>query len=436
MLMPQMGESITEATVSKWIKNVGDSVEKDEMILEITTDKVDSEIPAPDSGVIVSINAQEGETVDVKTVIAVIDTEASASSSAPQVEEKEDLAEAEIVEDSSNVNTDNLTTAFASSTDRFYSPLVRSLANKHGISLNKLDSIPGSGKGGRFTKDDFLAYIETGSSNTPKEEKTVAPEAKKAEATPVKTETSPAVKETPLNEWLPNRTKIVPMDNMRKAIAEHMVRSKHTSPHVYSVQEADVTNVAKWRKAYKDEFKKKEGFNLSFTPFFLEAAIKALQEFPIVNSSVNNNTVVYKKDVNLGCAVSIGNTGLIVPVIKQADEKNLVGIARSLNDLATRARDKKLVPDEVMNGTFTVTNPGVFGTLIGTPIISQPQSGILCLGAIEKRAVVIDDMIAIRDRCYLTLSYDHRIIDGAIGAQFLAYICRYLENWDMDRGLF
>ena len=212
--------------------------------------------------------------------------------------------------------------------------------------------------------------------------------------------------------------------------------SKQTSPHVYTIQETDVSKVAKWRQQNKAEFRKREGFNLSFTPFFLEAAIKALQEFPIVNASIQDNMIVYKKDVNLGCAVSLPNDGLIVPVIKKSDEKNLVGLARSLNDLALRARDKKLLPDEVMNGSFTVTNPGIFGTMIGTPIINQPQSAILCLGAIEKRPVVIDDMIAIKERCYLTLSYDHRIIDGSTSARFLAFICNYLADWDMDRGLF
>jgi 2-oxoglutarate dehydrogenase E2 component (dihydrolipoamide succinyltransferase) len=222
---------------------------------------------------------------------------------------------------------------------------------------------------------------------------------------------------------------------MRQAIAEHMVRSKHTSPHVYSVQEVDVTAIAKWRAKVKGEFQKAEGFSLSFTPFFLEAAVKALQQFPYVNASVDGKKIVLKKNVNLGCAVALGNSGLIVPVIKRAEEKNLVGLARGLNDLALRARNKKLLPDDVMGGTFTVTNPGVFGTIIGTPIINQPQVAILCLGAIVKRPVVIDDMIAIRDMCYLTLSYDHRIIDGSMGGQFLAAIRTYLEGWDENQTL-
>jgi 2-oxoglutarate dehydrogenase E2 component (dihydrolipoamide succinyltransferase) len=222
---------------------------------------------------------------------------------------------------------------------------------------------------------------------------------------------------------------------MRSAIADHMVRSKQTSPHVYSIQEVDVTNIAAWRAKHKNAFEKSEGFGLSFTPFFLEAATKALEKFPYVNASVEGKKIILKKHVNLGVAVALGNTGLIVPVIKRAEEKNFVGIARALNDLALRARNKKLVPDDVAGGTFTVTNPGVFGTIIGTPIINQPQVAILCLGAIKKRPVVIDDMIAIRQMCYLTLSYDHRIVDGSLGGQFIAFIRDYLENWDMDRSI-
>jgi 2-oxoglutarate dehydrogenase E2 component (dihydrolipoamide succinyltransferase) len=236
-------------------------------------------------------------------------------------------------------------------------------------------------------------------------------------------------------DWSDEGTKIIPMDAMRQAIADHMVRSKATSPHVYSVQEVDVTAISKWRAKYKDEFKASEGFNLSFTPFFLEAAVRALVKFPYVNASVQEKKIILKRHVNLGCAVALENMGLIVPVIKRAEEKNFVGLARSLNDLANRARKKKLLPDDVSGGTFTVTNPGVFGTIIGNPIINQPQVAILCLGAIKKRPVVVDDMIAIREMCYLTLSYDHRIVDGMVGGQFLAFIREYLEGWDPDRTL-
>jgi len=432
MLMPQMGESIAEATVSKWRKKVGDTVQKDEVILEISTDKVDSEIPAPAAGVITEILFAEGDVVPVKTKIAIIDTEGSAAAPTPKAETAApvskgsaalQLAPEPAAETAQESHDDN---------GRYYSPLVKSLAEKHGVSLAELSNVSGSGQGGRVTKEDFLKYVETRSAKPAAVERpsasapsTPAPSAKPAAAAP-----APSI-----GDWGSDGSKVVVMDAMRQAIADHMVRSKHTSPHVYSIQEVDVTNIANWRAKNKSAFEKSEGFGLSFTPFFLEATVKALEAFPYVNASVDGKKIILKKHVNLGCAVALGNTGLIVPVIKKAEEKNLVGIARSLNDLALRARNKKLVPDDVAGGTFTVTNPGVFGTIIGTPIINQPQVAILCLGAIKKRPVVIDDMIAIRQICYLTLSYDHRIVDGSLGGQFLAFIRDYLENWDMDRSL-
>lgn len=436
MLMPQMGESITEATISKWLKKAGDFVNKDETILEITTDKVDSEIPAPASGILTEVLYAEGDVVPVKNKIAVIDSEGKASA-APEshVTVEKNIAEPKKMESAPVASKQEVIDVTEESGDsKFYSPLVKSLANKHNLTMAELDSLRGSGTAGRVTKEDVLDYVEQKTkpqAAAPVATQVIAP------VQPIASKpAAPSKADLPTNQWLPDGTKRVPMDGMRRAIADHMVRSKHTSPHVYTVQEADVSKVSKWRAIHKDEFKKREGFGLSFTPFFLEAAVKALQEFPIVNASIEEKTIVYKKDVNLGCAVSIGNTGLIVPVIKKADERNLVGLARSLNELALKARDKKLTPDEVTGGTFTITNPGVFGTMIGTPIINQPQSAILCLGAIEKRPVVVDDMIAIRERCYITLSYDHRIIDGAISAQYLAFICNYLANWDMERGLF
>lgn len=432
MLMPQMGESIAEATISKWRKKPGESVQKDEVILEISTDKVDSEIPAPAAGVLAELLFNEGDVVPVKTKIAVIDTAASAGT----VVAKATVAPATTAPANGN-GAHHPTSAAAPAaarheaheeSDRYYSPLVKGLAEKHGVSLHELASIAGSGQGGRVTKEDLLAFVESRS-------------AKPAAATPTPAAPSapsarPAPKSEPaVSDWGADGNKVVVMDAMRQAIADHMVRSKHTSPHVYSIQEVDVTNIANWRSKNKSAFEKSEGFGLSFTPFFLEATVKALEAFPYVNASVDGKKIILKKHVNLGCAVALGNTGLIVPVIKKAEEKNLVGIARSLNDLAQRARNKKLVPDDVAGGTFTVTNPGVFGTIIGTPIINQPQVAILCLGAIKKRPVVIDDMIAIRQICYLTLSYDHRIVDGSLGGQFLAFIRDYLENWDMERTL-
>ena len=430
MLMPQMGESIAEATIAKWRKKPGESVQKDEVILEISTDKVDSEIPAPAAGVIAELLFNEGDVVPVKTKIAVIDTDAAGATttiapvasngSAPHVE----AAPAPVAEVAAPKKESK------DESGRYYSPLVKSLAETHGVSLAELDSLSGSGQGGRVTKEDFLKYVESrGAKSAPAPTPASIPAPSAPAARPAPTPSTPSV------EWGSDGTRVVMMDTMRQAIADHMVKSKHTSPHVYSIQEVDVTNIANWRAKHKGAFEKSEGFSLSFTPFFLEATTKALEAFPYVNCSLDGKKIVLKKHVNLGCAVALGNTGLIVPVIKKAEEKNLVGIARSLNDLAQRARNKKLVPDDVAGGTFTVTNPGVFGTIIGTPIINQPQVAILCLGAIKKRPVVIDDMIAIRQICYLTLSYDHRIVDGSLGGQFLAFIRDYLENWDMNRSL-
>jgi 2-oxoglutarate dehydrogenase dihydrolipoamide succinyltransferase (E2 component) len=439
MLMPQMGESIAEATISKWRKKPGDSVQKDEVILEISTDKVDSEIPAPAAGVLAELLFNEGDVVPVKTKIAVIDTAgngaavaaATNGNGAHKHEAPTPPPLAAAATPAPIAAPKAAPAAPAEEGGRYYSPLVKSLAEQHGIALSELNSISGSGQGGRVTKEDFLKYVETRSSRAPAAPAPAAPSAPSAPSA------RPAPSPTPSTPgaWSPEGTQVVVMDAMRQAIADHMVRSKQTSPHVYSIQEVDVTNIANWRAKNKSAFEKAEGFGLSFTPFFLEATVKALEAFPYVNASVEGKKIILKKHINLGCAVALGNTGLIVPVIKKAEEKNLVGIARSLNDLALRARNKKLVPDDVAGGTFTVTNPGVFGTIIGTPIINQPQVAILCLGAIKKRPVVIDDMIAIRQICYLTLSYDHRIVDGSLGGQFLAFIRDYLENWDMNRTL-
>jgi 2-oxoglutarate dehydrogenase E2 component (dihydrolipoamide succinyltransferase) len=430
MLMPQMGESIAEATISKWRKKPGDTVAKDEVILEISTDKVDSEIPAPAAGTLTELLFNEGDVVPVKTKIAIIDT-AGGAAAAPATSGNAAVKEAPapkappVIE----VAPARVEPAIAQAAEsaKFYSPLVKSLAEKHGIPLAELDALTGSGQGGRLTKEDLLKYVDTRGAKA-----AATPAAPAATAAPTQKAAQAAA---PSADWAADGTRVVMMDTMRQAIADHMVRSKQTSPHVYSIQEIDVTNIANWRAKHKSAFEKAEGFSLSFTPFFLEATVKALEAFPYVNCSLEGKKIVLKKHVNLGCAVALGNTGLIVPVIKKAEEKNFVGIARSLNDLAQRARNKKLVPDDVAGGTFTVTNPGVFGTIIGTPIINQPQVAILCLGAIKKRPVVIDDMIAIRQMCYLTLSYDHRIVDGSLGGQFLAFIRDYLENWDPNRTL-
>jgi 2-oxoglutarate dehydrogenase complex dihydrolipoamide succinyltransferase (E2) component len=434
MVMPQMGESITEATISKWLKKPGESVQKDEIILEISTDKVDSEIPAPASGTIAELLYNEGDVVAVKERIAVIDTAAGATQAQPTPKGPSTKSvEPPEVAPAAPAPSAPADQSGSDSSSRFYSPLVRSLAEKHGVPLKELDALEGSGQAGRVTKEDFMQHLERRAAPAP------AAAAPRIETPRASSSPSPSsAKGAPmpdLGAWGDDGTKVIPMDNMRQAIADHMVRSKQTSPHVYSVQEIDVTNISKWRAKHKDAFTKSEGFSLSFTPFFLEAAVRALVKYPYVNASVQDKKIVLKRNVNLGCAVALENMGLIVPVIKRAEEKNFVGLARSLNDLAARARNKKLLPDDVAGGTFTVTNPGVFGTIIGNPIINQPQVAILCLGAIKKRPVVIDDMIAIRDICYVTLSYDHRIIDGSLGGQFLAYIREYLEGWDLQRSL-
>ncbi len=459
MLMPQMGESIAEATIVRWVKQPGEMVRKDETILEISTDKVDSEIPAPASGVLTEVLFKEGDVVPVKVKIAVIDSEAKAgatasASTSASSSSTSGAAQATVAAEEAPAMA--IAANAAASSSKQYSPLVKSLAEKHGVALAELDNISGTGEGGRINKQDFLRYVETrGAATTVTPSATAvapstpaysapaysAPAYSAPAAAPAPTIMAPPAKaptaSTPvINDWAPDGTKIIPMDGMRQAIADHMVRSKHTSPHVYSIQEVDCSAISKWRAKNQAEFVKSEGFKLSFTPFFLEAAVKGLAKFPFINASVQEKKIILKKHVNLGCAVALENAGLIVPVIKKAEEKNLVGLARSLNDLALRARNKKLLPDDVAGGTFTITNPGIFGTMIGTPIISQPQVAILCLGAIEKRPVVINDMIGIREMCYLTLSYDHRIIDGSLGGQFLAFVREYLENWDINRPVF
>lgn len=448
MLMPQMGESIAEATISKWLKTAGERVEKDETILEISTDKVDSEIPAPASGILSEVLFNEGAVVPVKTKIAIIETNGAESRprdpaprSVPTAQVQPTPAPA-VPEHKTQAPSVGLAAAVEEPKEpasRFYSPLVMSLASKHNLSMAELEKIPGSGQGGRVTKQDLLEYIEAKGSTTAQPAREHAIPAAPCPANKPVSAVKPAPAPKPDANWSAEGTKTIVMDTMRQAIAEHMVRSKHTSPHVYSVQEIDVTKVSRWRQAHKGEFEKQEGFKLSVTPFFLDATVRALIKFPYVNSSVEGKNVVLKKHVNLGCAVALGDAqrgfGLIVPVIHNAEEKTLVGLARALNDLANRARTKKLLPDDVAGGTFTVTNPGIFGTMIGTPIINQPQVAILCLGAITKRPVVIDDMLAIREMCFLTLSYDHRVVDGALGGMFLAEIGHYLENWDEGQAL-
>ncbi len=414
IVMPQMGESIAEGTILKWHKKVGDPIERDETLLEISTDKVDSEIPSPSAGTLVKILVNENETVPVHTIIAHIDpndgSEGKAIEKAPP---EEKMPEPEQAREQSTVDIPRAEPVEMEDKpkDRFYSPLVLNIAREEKIGMAELEQIPGTGTGGRVSKKDILAYIQD----------------KKAGKKSIPTEVAPR---KPVSDG--ERIEVVPMDKMRKLIAEHMVRSVHTSAHVSSVTEADMTAIARYRDRHKDAFERREGFKLTFTPFFIDAIIKAIKQYPIINSSIEGDSLLIRKYINIGVAVALDN-GLIVPVIKHADEKNLTGLARAVNDLAVRARSKKLSPDDVQGGTFTLTNPGIFGNLWGAPIINQPQVAILATGAIKKRPVVIDDAIAIRSMVYISMSYDHRIIDGMLGGMFLQAIVKHLEAFDINQ---
>jgi 2-oxoglutarate dehydrogenase E2 component (dihydrolipoamide succinyltransferase) len=474
MVMPQMGESIAEGTILRWIKKQGDIVEKDENILEISTDKVDSEIPAPAAGTIVALLANEGETVPVGKVVAQIETDAGAAAAAPPSAQPKPAAEAAkpaepappAAEPSRPVaekQTSAPVHAAASGpaavskggepitsrddAGRFYSPLVRSIARAEGIGMEELAALQGTGREGRLTKDDLVAYVEQrkgGPATVPRPQVSREPELRVAEmpaSPPPGPSAAPARAAragVPVAAVKPSETRItpegaidvVPMDHVRQKIAEHMVRSKATSPHVASVTEVDMTRVVRWREANKASFEQSEGFKLTYTPVFVHAVAKALREFPFMNASIEGTNVLVKRFVNIGVAVAV-DYGLIVPVVKGADTLNLLGIARAVNDLAVRARAKQLKPDEVAGGTFSITNMGTVGTLFGIPIIAQPQVGILGIGTIQKRPVVRDDAIAIREMMYMCLSYDHRIVDGAMGGSFVERVAHHLETMEL-----
>jgi pyruvate dehydrogenase E2 component (dihydrolipoamide acetyltransferase) len=471
IVMPQMGESIFEGTITKWLKKPGDKVERDEPLFEISTDKVDAEIPSPSAGVLKEIKIAEGQTVPIQTVVGVIDAAggdgAAAKAAAPApapakpTEAPKAAAPASTAKPAAAPPSAPARPAAAPqpaaaaqpaaasrpavSSERIHSsPLVRRMAKEHGIDLT---SVPGTGAGGRISKQDVEAYLAAGGS-------TGAAVAEPAEAeieysapapTPAPRAAAPAPKAPPppssggqthaaFESAVPREKmyfgnyEVQPMSVMRQRIAEHMVASKHVSPHVYSVDEVDMTKVAALRAKAKEEFEKRYETKLTFMPFFVKAAVAGLRAYPTMNASLDGTNVVLHKEINIGIAVAL-DWGLLVPVVKSADEKNILGIQRTLNDLAERARSKKLKPEEVQEGTFSITNPGVFGGLFGLPVISQPNVGILGLGAIEKRPVVINDSIAIRSMCYVTLSYDHRVVDGAIAHQFLHKVKETLENW-------
>lgn len=427
LIMPKLGESIIEATIIRWMKKPGDSITEDEAIAEIATDKVDSEIPSPVEGVVIELKYNEGDVVPVGKVIAVISLGGDAVIPDQKTIEKEAVNETSpqlsAVKETTPGN-DVISTEPAST--RFYSPLVRSMAKEENISLQELEKVAGSGKDGRLTKQDMVSYLE----------------ARKAQPAAIqpKDATSAAAAVTKPEPIIPGTGDvIVEMDRMRRMIADHMVMSKDVSPHVTSFIEVDMTNIVRWRDKVKDEFNRREGQKLTFTPFFIEAAAKALKEFPNVNASIEGYKVIQRRNVNVGMAAALPNGNLIVPVIKNADQKNLKGIAFEVNSLADKARKNKLDPDDIQGGTFTVTNFGTFDSLTGTPIINQPQVAILGIGTIKKRPWVLEtsegDVIAIRHICMLSLAYDHRIVDGALGGQFIKRMQQLLEGFDPNTAI-
>jgi 2-oxoglutarate dehydrogenase E2 component (dihydrolipoamide succinyltransferase) len=424
VVMPKMGESIQEGKILRWMKKPGDKIDLDESILEISTDKVDSEIPSPAAGYLSKIVVPEGETVEVGTIIAVVETDKAAL----KVDESTGrTADAARTAGSSPVFVSAAPSGLQAARpqqyegNRFYSPLVRSMAKKEGVALEELDQLGGSGIGGRVTKHDFLEYLQR---RVPK-------------STPAFTSLQRVDIRELQKKYPPPLYEIVQMDNVQVKMAEHMVKSVHTSPHVEAVSECDVTGIVDFRVQNAERFEKQEGFKFTFTPFFVDAAVRALNDFPIVNSSIEGDKIILKKSVNFGMAVA-SPSGLIVPVIKNAEKMSFLEIARAINDISVRTRSKRLHPDETLGGTFTITNYGVFGNIIGTPIINQPQVAVLGIGAIKKRPVVRtdakgNDTIIVRSIAYLTLAFDHRIIDGAIGGQFLSKVIAHLEQFDFSR---
>ncbi|WP_293741936.1 dihydrolipoamide acetyltransferase family protein [uncultured Pedobacter sp.] len=445
LLLPKMGESVAEATVIKWVKQPGDVIELDDTVLEIATDKVDSEVPSPVAGKLVKQLFAEDEVAQVGDVIAIIETEGG---DAPEVEvpvAEEPVAEEKMdaipgIKQLPDDNSPATTTDFSSS-DRFYSPLVKSIAAQENISLAELDAIKGSGVDGRLNKDDLLDYISRKNGGTIKTATVVLtpPPLQVAEVVAKKVESAqqPPISNKPSTTSVNGADEVIEMDRMRKLIADHMVMSKATSPHVTSFVEADVTNMVLWRNKVKNSFEKRENEKITFTPIFVEAVAKAIKDFPMINVSVNGNQIIKKGNINIGMAAALPSGNLIVPVIKNADQLNLVGLTKAVNDLAARARNSKLKPDETQGGTFTLTNVGSFGNVMGTPIINQPQVAILAVGAIKKKPAVLEtehgDVIAIRHMMFLSLSYDHRVVDGSLGGMFVRRVADYLESWDLNR---
>ncbi len=446
LVMPKMGESIMEATILRWAKKVGDSVEADETILEIATDKVDSEVPSPVSGVISDIKFQENDVVAIGKVIAVIATEGESAEAKPTPSIEKAPANGTFSNGNGQSNRQEvpapqpeLTEASVgeafSNAQRFYSPLVKNIAKEENISLAELEQVEGTGLQGRVTKKDILSYVENRKSDTGSRTSEIG--SRKVEVGSSQPETSLLQRSSASSAT--ENVEIIEMDRMRRLIADHMVMSKQTSPHVTSFVEVDVTNLVQWRERVKGAFEKRYNEKITFTPIFVEAVVKAIQDFPMVNISVEGNQIIRKKYINIGMATALPSGNLIVPVIKNADLLNLAGLTKAVNDLAGRARQNKLKPEEIQDGTFTLTNVGTFGNVMGTPIINQPQVAILATGAIRKKPAVIEteygDLIAVRHMMFLSLSYDHRVVDGALGGSFLRRIGDYLEAFDAKRSV-
>ncbi|PHS65613.1 MAG: diapophytoene dehydrogenase [Flavobacterium sp.] len=434
--LPKMGESVAEATLTAWLKEVGDTIEEDEAVLEIATDKVDSEVPSEVTGVLVEKLFEVDDVIQVGQTIAVIEIEGTATTEVTPSEtvEKVTLSKEVIAQVEAPVKEVSETVVQSSDT-RFYSPLVKNIAKSEGISQQELDSISGTGKDGRVTKNDILLYVENRSSQLVQQKSTsnVVVEQNKSAVTERSRSAETKSTSVPINEG----DEIIEMTRMGKLIAHHMVESIQTAAHVQSFIEVDVTNIWNWRKKVKADFMKREGENLTFTPIFMEAVAKALKDYPMLNILVDGDKIIKRKSINLGMAAALADGNLIVPVIKNADQLNLVGMSKAVNDLAKRARSGKLKPDDIQGGTYTVTNVGTFGSIMGTPIINQPQVGILALGAIRKVPAVIEtpegDFIGIRYKMFLSHSYDHRVVNGALGGQFVKAVADYLEAWDSNR---
>lgn len=443
LILPKMGESVAEATITTWLKNEGDFIEAEESVVEVATDKVDSEVPSPVSGTLVKIISNVNDVAQVGAAIAIIETEGSgetpttvedAPSAAPAVEEVVAEIETQVAAAAQVVTPSTPNAPIAkNSNGRFYSPLVRSMAKEEGIGQAELDQIKGSGKDGRVTKKDVLAYLEGGRTAPV----AAAPAAPAPAPTPAAaTPKAPAAKATP-SITASAGDEIIEMDRMRKLIADHMVNSVQTSPHVTSFVEADMTKVVLWRNKVKKSFQEKHGEKITFTPIIMEAIVKAIQDFPMINVSIDGTNIIKHGNINVGMAAALPSGNLIVPVVKNADQLSLLGLTKAVNDLANRARNNALKPDEISGGTYTLTNVGTFGNLMGTPIINQPQVAIMAAGAIVKKPAVVEtpegDLIAVRHKMFLSHSYDHRVVDGALGGMFVKRVAEYLEAWDMNR---